>query len=54
MHLDLSADDVEAELARLVSLGATVDATQANDGLIVMHDPEGNEFCLLRRQLSEL
>ena len=36
------------ELARLVSLGATPQAEQPNDGLIVLHDPEGNELCLLR------
>ena len=47
VHLDLSTDDVEAEVARLVALGAAVAAAQPDDGLVVMHDPEGNEFCVL-------
>ena len=49
VHLDVSpdSDDKQAELARLVGLGATVTADQPPDaGWIVMADPEGNEFCL--------
>jgi predicted enzyme related to lactoylglutathione lyase len=49
VHLDVSpeSDDKQAELARLVSLGATVAAAQPpGAGWIVMADPEGNEFCL--------
>ncbi len=48
VHIDLEADDVEAELERLLELGATLAPEQANDGLVVLLDPEGNEFCLLR------
>ena len=48
VHLDLAADDVDAEIARLTALGATVLDDQPNDGLVVLHDPEGNEFCVLR------
>jgi hypothetical protein len=48
VHLDLRADDVDAEAARLVALGATRPALQPNDSLVVMLDPEANEFCLLR------
>ena len=48
VHIDLEADDVEAELERLLELGATIAPEQANDGLVVLLDPEGNEFCLLR------
>jgi Glyoxalase-like domain len=45
LHLDLRAPDtIEAEVDRLVSLGATV--VRADDGLTVMADPEGNEFCV--------
>jgi predicted enzyme related to lactoylglutathione lyase len=45
MHFDLRAPDgVEAEVARLVALGATV-VTPGPD-LTVMADPEGNEFCV--------
>ena len=48
VHVDLRADDVDAEAARLEAIGATTQQAQPNDGLIVMFDPEGNEFCLLR------
>lgn len=46
VHLDLRCDDVDAELARLVSLGARVLAPQEH--WIVLADPEDNEFCLIR------
>jgi predicted enzyme related to lactoylglutathione lyase len=48
VHLDFSADDREAEVARLVSLGATRGAEHTAPGLIwtVLQDPEGNEFCV--------
>jgi hypothetical protein len=48
VHLDLTCDDVDSELDRLRALGATVQPDQPNDNLIVLRDPEGNEFCLLR------
>ncbi len=44
-HFDLRVmGDLDEERARLVGLGATV--THEGDDLIVMADPEGNEFCL--------
>jgi predicted enzyme related to lactoylglutathione lyase len=50
VHLDLLVDDIEAEAARFVSLGATrISPGPVSDGgcsWIVMHDPEGNEICL--------
>jgi predicted enzyme related to lactoylglutathione lyase len=48
MHVDLATRDVEAEVARLVALGATeVDRREGNGTRwVVMQDPEGNEFCL--------
>ena len=53
-HPDLVADDgeVEAELARLLDLGATrVDLGQTGEEpFTVLADPEGNEFCLLHRR----
>jgi catechol 2,3-dioxygenase-like lactoylglutathione lyase family enzyme len=50
LHLDLRPDDQEAEVARLQALGATrVDIGQAGDeSWVVLADPEGNEFCVLR------
>ena len=45
MHLDLHADDVDAEVDRLISLGAHV-VRPERDRLVVMADVEGNEFCV--------
>ena len=52
LHLDLEPDGPrDEEVARLLTLGATI----ANDlrnpdgtGWVTLHDPEGNEFCVLR------
>jgi hypothetical protein len=46
VHLDLRADDPDAEALRLCALGAS--RTADFDRFIVMRDPEGNEFCILR------
>jgi catechol 2,3-dioxygenase-like lactoylglutathione lyase family enzyme len=49
LHLDLTADDRRAEVARLGSLGATeVREVSMDDGWswTVMRDPDGNEFCV--------
>jgi hypothetical protein len=46
LHLDLTADDHGAELARLTRLGARVVAEL--DDWTTLEDPEGNEFDLLR------
>jgi predicted enzyme related to lactoylglutathione lyase len=50
LHLDLRPDDQEAEVARLEALGAQrVSVGQGGDVTwVVMADPEGNEFCVLR------
>lgn len=50
VHLDLRPDrDQDAEVRRLESLGATqVDVGQHGATWVVMADPEGNEFCVLR------
>ena len=50
MHLDLVAHDPEAEVVRLVELGATRVADMDEYGYTwtVMADPEGNEFCVAR------
>jgi len=44
-HVDLSADDVNAEVDRLVGLGARV--VQRYDEQVVLADPEDNEFCVM-------
>lgn len=58
VHLDLRADgtDFDTEVGRLESVGARrVDIGQGPDVTwIVYADPEGNEFCLLRRTVQEV
>ena len=52
IHLDLDAEDRETEVRRLVELGATVVETKTEttgpytETWTVMHDPEGNGFCV--------
>jgi len=55
LHIDLRPDDQAAEVARAESLGATrVDIGQGESTWVVLADPEGNEFCILRaRQPDE-
>ena len=50
LHVDLRPDDQSAEVARLEQLGARrVFVGQGDDVTwVVMADPEGNEFCVLR------
>jgi catechol 2,3-dioxygenase-like lactoylglutathione lyase family enzyme len=52
LHLDLNPADHEAEVERLVELGATrLDIGQGrNTPWTVLADPEGNEFCILEPQ----
>lgn len=48
MHLDVHHDDVDAEVARLVGLGAARLGAYEQDGhrWVILADPEGNEFCV--------
>jgi len=49
VHLDLRPDNQEAEIQRLEELGAArIDLGQRDVPWVVMADPEGNEFCVLR------
>jgi hypothetical protein len=48
LHLDLVPEDQDAEVARLLELGATrADVGQGDVTWVVLADPEGNEFCVL-------
>lgn len=48
LHLDFRPDDRDAEVERLLALGATrTDVGQGEQPWIVLADPEGNEFCVL-------
>ena len=52
LHLDLNPDDQDAEVARLIALGAQrIDVGQPPDASwVVLADPEGNAFCVLAPQ----
>lgn len=48
LHIDLRPDDRDAEVERLMGLGASrADVGQRNESWVVLADPEGNEFCVL-------
>ena len=51
VHLDIETDDVEAEVQRLESLGAT--RVEPVKSWWVMRDPAGLLFCVVRVQLPE-
>src|SRR5260370_39710397 len=45
LHIDLDPDDQQAEVARILALGARhADVGQADGPWAVLADPEGNEF----------
>lgn len=48
LHLDLTADDLDAEADRLVGAGATLIERRGDDNFrwITFADPQGNEFCV--------
>jgi predicted enzyme related to lactoylglutathione lyase len=54
VHVDLSAHDEEAEARRIEALGATRlwVSQDPDDPFVVLADPEGNEFCVVRRSES--
>jgi hypothetical protein len=50
IHLDLYAEDQEAEVERLVRLGATRvewKGRPAGADYVILEDPEGNRFCVI-------
>jgi len=50
LHIDLAVDDLEAAVERAESFGASrvsVPVHEPTNRFQVMHDPEGNEFCLV-------
>jgi len=50
LHLDTAVDDLDAAQARIEELGGSAVETHTFPGFEwrVMHDPEGNEFCIAR------
>jgi hypothetical protein len=54
LHLDLRPEDQAAEIARAEAMGATrVDIGQGEPTWVVLADPDGNEFCILRALTPE-
>jgi catechol 2,3-dioxygenase-like lactoylglutathione lyase family enzyme len=51
VHLDIETDDVDAEVARVVALGATLVERQAEHA--VLTDPGGVPFCVVPVQSRE-
>jgi catechol 2,3-dioxygenase-like lactoylglutathione lyase family enzyme len=58
LHIDVNPTDRDqaAEVERILALGAThADVGQGDDvRWVVLADPEGNEFCVLRTQVEPL
>ena len=57
-HLDLTADDMDAEVVRLEGLGARrlwrIDGSERGGPTwTAMADPDGNEFCVVQRPAGE-
>jgi predicted enzyme related to lactoylglutathione lyase len=51
IHVDIAVDDVEAAREQVEALGGrwSGERHDYDDGIVmVMHDPEGNEFCLVQ------
>ena len=51
LHLDLYAEDRDAEIERMVGLGATIHprTPEPDEDFIVLADPEGNLFCVIQK-----
>ncbi len=49
LHMDFHVADVEAQATRIEALGATRVSRSDEFGIhwVTLHDPEGNEFCLV-------
>ncbi len=56
LHLDLYTRDRDGEVRRLEALGATRVAWEyypPDAGFVVLADPDGNEFCVVRSDITE-
>lgn len=48
VHLDIETDDLEAEVARLIALGAKEIARPRDGRWVVLEAPTGQRFCVVR------
>ena len=55
VHLDLTAEGLDAEVDRLVSAGATLVERRGDESFrwVTLRDPDGNEFCVAERGAAE-
>ncbi len=51
IHLDIETDDVPAEVARVLALGATV--LEERQGYTILRDPAGLVFCVVPVQTGD-
>ncbi len=51
LHLDIESDDVPAEVARVLALGATI--LEERRGYTILQDPSGMVFCVVPVQTGE-
>lgn len=50
-HVDIESDDVDAEVTRLVAVGATV--VERHDNWVVLRDPAGLLFCVVPAEADD-
>lgn len=50
VHMDITVPDVAAAMERVEAIGGRVlrDFIEPSEGLAVIADPDGNEFCLIK------
>ena len=55
LHLDLTADDLDAEVDRLVAAGAALVGRRGDESFrwVTLADPDGNEFCVAGQAEAE-
>ena len=53
-HIDLASEDVDGTINAALALGATgADDVCVTDRWVVLRDPDGNEFCVLRNMPAD-
>ena len=55
VHLDLTADDLDGEVERLLTAGATLVGRRGDESFrwVTLSDPEGNQFCVSGKHETE-